>query len=444
MSRYFDDLINDTSANSLEHFGIKGQKWGRRNYQYEDGSLTPDGRLHYGIGDGRQSGISKVSSTKNTKSGTNQSTTVKKSDHRLKLEAKYQQQGMSKEDAEKAADKRIKTEKAIAIAGGIAIGSAVAIVAAKKYKDYTTDIVLKEDQPMYRMQIFNGHDNKSGAIYAVYDKKDAQRYNGIWAKQNRQAVKNMQRMGQNVDNYAMTLNYRGGAKIASQKKSRDEFAKMYRENKEFRDAVLDRQRIAGAAMAKQRGMADAFSKGEKTGNFVLKGKGYDQFNIALGGGKDSKAAQMYFDHMSKLGYNGINDVNDQKYSGYNAKTAAIMFNGKYKWKAKNLTDEAIDSNFKSAQKMIGQENAAKLGKKVLTQIGLYGAALGGVSYAESRSNVNRAYSMSKSGVSRKEIAKQLGISESQVNYLIQKKAKQLGISESQVNYPIQKKEGFYE
>ena len=31
----------------LYHHGTKGMKWGRRLYQYEDGSLTPLGRIHY-------------------------------------------------------------------------------------------------------------------------------------------------------------------------------------------------------------------------------------------------------------------------------------------------------------------------------------------------------------------------------------------------------------
>lgn len=31
----------------LYHWGIKGQKWGVRRYQNEDGSLTPEGRAHY-------------------------------------------------------------------------------------------------------------------------------------------------------------------------------------------------------------------------------------------------------------------------------------------------------------------------------------------------------------------------------------------------------------
>lgn len=37
----------------LYHHGVQGQKWGKRQYQYEDGSLTPEGRVHYGYGQPR-------------------------------------------------------------------------------------------------------------------------------------------------------------------------------------------------------------------------------------------------------------------------------------------------------------------------------------------------------------------------------------------------------
>ena len=34
----------------LAHFGIKGQKWGIRRFQNEDGTVTEEGRRHYGYG----------------------------------------------------------------------------------------------------------------------------------------------------------------------------------------------------------------------------------------------------------------------------------------------------------------------------------------------------------------------------------------------------------
>lgn len=36
-------------SNYLIHYGIQGQKWGVRRWQYEDGSLTPEGYEHYGL-----------------------------------------------------------------------------------------------------------------------------------------------------------------------------------------------------------------------------------------------------------------------------------------------------------------------------------------------------------------------------------------------------------
>jgi hypothetical protein len=46
---------NDTAEHSddsdaLYHHGIKGQKWGIRRFQNEDGTVTEEGRRHYGYG----------------------------------------------------------------------------------------------------------------------------------------------------------------------------------------------------------------------------------------------------------------------------------------------------------------------------------------------------------------------------------------------------------
>jgi hypothetical protein len=58
--------MTEFETNYLAHHGIKGQKWGIRNYQNPDGTLTNKGRKRYGVGKPR----SKVNELKKSVSAT--------------------------------------------------------------------------------------------------------------------------------------------------------------------------------------------------------------------------------------------------------------------------------------------------------------------------------------------------------------------------------------
>ena len=106
---YFDSvycavrMAND--ANGLSHHGVKGQVHGRRRYQYEDGTLTPEGRIHYGIGQG-------VERLHRANTSDNASDKVREKNSKDDLAAKEQ--------------RKAKIKKILAIAGGITLAGIAA------------------------------------------------------------------------------------------------------------------------------------------------------------------------------------------------------------------------------------------------------------------------------------------------------------------------------
>lgn len=43
----FADIINERTAEIIEHHGIRGQRWGIRRFQNSDGTLTDEGKKRY-------------------------------------------------------------------------------------------------------------------------------------------------------------------------------------------------------------------------------------------------------------------------------------------------------------------------------------------------------------------------------------------------------------
>ena len=87
----FDDVF-------LAHHGILNQKWGRRRYQNADGSLTPLGRVHYGVGAARKTAGNVIKTAKKA------ADTISEKSHNRKtraLDKKIQKAEREREIAEK-------------------------------------------------------------------------------------------------------------------------------------------------------------------------------------------------------------------------------------------------------------------------------------------------------------------------------------------------------
>ena len=80
--------------NELNHHGIKGQKWGRRRYQNQDGSLTPAGKQRYGDGE-------RVS-LQDTKKLVDKSNEVAKQTQRISEDKRNKKEKIAKKETEEA------------------------------------------------------------------------------------------------------------------------------------------------------------------------------------------------------------------------------------------------------------------------------------------------------------------------------------------------------
>ena len=314
-------------TDDLTHHGIKGQKWGVRRFQNEDGTLTNAGKKRYD------------DTSKEYKSPD------KKSKHRTNLEEKYVAKGFSKEDAELLANGRIKTEKILAVTAGTTIAVAAAYVANKQLK-YRVDSTIKKGSELQRIAK-TGKTDLKGALYTSYDKNDNVKYAGKFA---------FGRMDDTGSAQKMNIKVTDNIKVASRKHAEDTFIELFKNDKEFQ-----RNAIESIDMAKTFAMPASehkiIEKVIKNPNVVkdsdLRKSVYDAFNIGLGLKTDeaTKSADTFYETLSKKGYNAVKDVNDMTYSSFKTKAPTILFDSNNKIKLdsiEQLTEKMIRDNMKKA------------------------------------------------------------------------------------------------
>lgn len=316
-----------TRQDELRHHGIKGQKWGIRRFQNEDGSLTPAGEKRYN--DQTPHSDKKEKQYKIPKN---------KSLHRLKLEDKYKQQGFSKEEAEQKAAKRIKAEIYVAAAAAVTVASCVAYA---KYKGYTNDKTLKSNTEFQRiMKLAENAEIREGRQYLALNKMDKIKYKGLLGGElNKQVDRGLKERI-----YDITVKNKGDINIASRKRAEDAFIKLYKEDGEFKNNLLQRVSDIRLQSDSYYMINEKLNRSGAVNDRVLRKYGYDAFNILLvdSDKRSTSNASKFYDSLRKQGMNAIVDVNDKKYSGYKAKMPIITFDGEFEYTKRALGRAEIE------------------------------------------------------------------------------------------------------
>ena len=373
----------------------KDKKWGVRRFQNKDGSLTPAGRRRYDDGDGKRTEsvtidgqtfkvygrnnkqyadkvakkakgmgaeVSRESKVKEKKTKTYK-IPEKKSLHRLKLEEKYMKNGMTREEAEQAAAKRIRTEKFVAAAAVVTVASAVAYA---KYKGYTSDKIIKENSDFQRIMRLdpNAELRKDGRLYATINKKDKVLYKGMFADHLTKIKSDNEKI------YDITVRNRKEIRIASEKRARDTFVNLFKNDKNFKNEFIERLEKDGYEVSKGR-LDGIFNKMLKDSNSLsdreLRGKAYDLFNVMLAeqGERTERNANRFYDALRKQGINAVKDINDSKINNYHAKLPVILFDSDYDYVKKRVMEsseiqENIDRYINSSSASSNKAIAASL------------------------------------------------------------------------------------
>lgn len=394
------------SADEMYHYGIKGMKWGVRRFETKGGKLTPAGKKRYAddsVGEKKPKKQLKIPD--------------KKSKHRTNLEEKYKQKGMSQQEAEQAAARRIRGEKYAAAAAAVTVASCVAYC---KYKNFTTDKEFEADTEFQRiMNMVKGTKIEDrDRMYVAYDKKDKAKYKGLLGDQFNQQNKQYEKLwGDEMTDrerkavYDVGVKAKEKIKVASRKRVEDTFAQLYKNDpdfkKEFENTVEKFAMTPNVQNSKKlRYVADKVSAGKQLNDLEIKKAAYDIFNIGIA--DSDPAAQTnskkLFDALKKQGVNAIKDMNDSKYSGYGSKDPLIIFDGAFDYAKREMGEDELASYAKKAQGMIRNEALIKEGTKTAAAIG---AMVGANSAINKKAVANYRKEHPNSKLTDKEIIKMI-------------------------------------
>ena len=344
--------------NILCHYGVKGQKWGVRNYQYADGSLTPAGKKRYNTSKNKNQ-IQKITST--------MSMTVSQATNKARTQ-----------------------------------------ITGRQY----VDTYLSKGTSFSRIQTSKEFENF--AFYATYKKQDSDKYMGLFGKNlasranasARQAEKKANVSGNeqdlldakkareyadNIKVYQLKISATNKLKIPSDENAGHITANLLKE-KEFRDNVYASIQDSKSKMKRPtqqmlfKQAENALKKDPREMTKSEKIAVYKALNLSLTNHNPQEIAAQnrFYTELKKKGYNALLDYNDKDYSSYHAKRPMIIFDtDSVKLKA------VTETNPKIVNKMYKKYNAERIRKETVANTIGYVNKLGNKTVSECYSYTKR-------------------------------------------------------
>lgn len=342
----------------LYHYGVKGQRWGVRRYQYADGTLTPTGKKRYRSSK-NSSDIKRVTST----------------------------MGMRVSDI----TNRIKTQ-----------------VTGKQY----ADTYLKKGIAFSRIQSSKEFENF--AFYATYKKQDVDQYMGLFGKnlisraagearraekaanasgseEDVVAAKTLREKADNMKVYQLKIEATRKLKIPSDENASHITANLLKE-KDFKDNVTASIEDSKQKMRRptqqilfeqaQRALKKSPDKMTSSEKIAV----YKALNLSLTNhnSKEIAAQNRFYAELKKKGYNALLDYNDKEYSSYHAKRPMIVFDVD-SVKLQSVTE----ANPKVVDTLYKKYNAKRIVKEAGAQTFGLVSKIGAKTVSECRSFVDR-------------------------------------------------------
>ena len=344
--------------NELYHYGVKGQKWGVRKYQYADGTLTPAGKKRYydNPSGGTADKVSRIMSTK----------------------VKY------------------------------AVNSARTQITGRQY----VDTYLKKGTTFARIQTKDEFENF--AFYATYKKADTDKYMGLFGKNltSRAAneakraekqsnatgdlddianAKKLREYSDNLKVYQLKIESTKKLKVPSDENAAHITANLLRE-KDFKDNVVASIQDSKEKMRRPQQQI-LFKQAE---NALRKDPGrmtssekvavYKALNLSLVNHNPQEVAAQnrFYSELKKKGYNALLDYNDKDYSSYHAKRPMIVFD------TESVRLQSVaQTNPKVVDKLYKKYNAERVAKEsIASTLGIV-SKLGSKTVSECDSYVRR-------------------------------------------------------